>query len=183
MTISTNPRAVPVGGRATSRRRARPLLRLLVCGNADRGDDGAGLLAIARCLPTMPANVLDRIEVRRRDGLQVEDLVDVPPGMCCLIIDAVVGVEPGTIVRVPLSELSHAGAPAPRSSHQLPISQVIALTEALRGRVPDGCLVGVGGQRFGYGSRLSAAVRGSLPAFGEAIVAEAANLIGADRCA
>jgi hydrogenase maturation protease len=103
--------------------------------------------------------------------------------MRCLIVDAVVGVEPGTIVRVPLEELSHAGAPTPRSSHQLPISQVIALTAALRDGVPAGCLVGVGGHTFGYGSRLSAAVRASLPAFGEAIAAEAGHLIGADRCA
>ena len=44
---------------------APPSVRLLVCGNADRGDDGAALSAVATLLPTLPTSLLERLEVRR----------------------------------------------------------------------------------------------------------------------
>jgi hydrogenase maturation protease len=155
----------------------RPALRLLVCGNADRGDDGAALTAVARTLPALAPRLRTRLEVRRCEALRVEDLLDVPPETAILILDTVLGPAPGTVVRLPLGELRRPGAPAPHSSHQLPIAQVIALAEVLRGRVLKGSFVGVAGRSFGYGHGASAPVRGALPSLCHAIEAEVSRLV------
>ena len=63
--------------------------------------------------------------------------------------------------------------PTPRSSHELPIDQVLGLAGALRpGGLPDGSFVGIGGRRFGYGRPLLRSVRLNLTAFQAAITAE-----------
>ena len=53
-------------------------LRILVCGEADRGDNGAPVIAVGRLLPTLPRTVLDQVEIRRRD--QLESSPEPPPG-------------------------------------------------------------------------------------------------------
>jgi len=157
---------------------APPSVRLLVCGNADRGDDGAALSAVATLLPSLPAPLLERLEVRRCGHLRVEDLTDVPPGEVAIVVDAAVGVPPGHVVTLPIhSIVAHPDNPAPRSSHELPIDQVLGLAGALRpGGLPDGSFVGIGGRRFGYGRPLSRSVRLNMTAFQAAIAAELARL-------
>ncbi|HEY4754317.1 MAG TPA: hydrogenase maturation protease [Candidatus Limnocylindrales bacterium] len=157
---------------------APPSVRLLVCGNADRGDDGAALSAIATLLPTLPTQLLERIEVRRCGQLRVEDLLDVSPGEVAVIIDAAVGVPPGHIVDLPISDIAPMlGTAAPRSSHELPIDQVLSLASTLRsGGLPSGAFIGIGGRRFGYGRPLSRSVRLAMPGFQRAIAAELARL-------
>jgi len=157
---------------------APPSVRLLVCGNADRGDDGAALSAVATLLPTLPSSLLKRIEVRRCGHLRVEDLLEVRPGEVAVVVDAAVGIPPGNVVALPIAEIvPERGAPAPRSSHELPIEQVLALVRALRpGGLPGGTFVGIGGRRFGYGRPLSRSVRLGLPGFQQAIAAELARL-------
>jgi Ni,Fe-hydrogenase maturation factor len=59
----------------------------------------------------------------------------------------------------------------PRSSHELPIDQVLALAATLRDRPPAGTFVGIGGSRWDAGAGLSEAVREALPAAAAAIVA------------
>jgi hydrogenase maturation protease len=157
---------------------APPSVRLLVCGNADRGDDGAALSAVATLLPALPAALLERLEVRRCGHLRVEDLVDVPAGEVALVVDAAVGIAPGHVVTLPIRRIAGDGAaPAPRSSHELPVDQVLGLAEVLRpGGLPDGSFVGIGGRRFGYGRPLSRSVRINMPAFQAAIAAELSRL-------
>jgi hydrogenase maturation protease len=157
---------------------APPTVRLFVCGNADRGDDGAALSAIATLLPALPSELLERLEVRRCGLLRVEDLLDVPPGEVAIVVDAAVGIAPGHVVTVPIRRIvSDPTVPTPRSSHELPIGQVLGLVDALRdGGLPDGTFVGIGGRRFGYGRPLSRAVRLNLPAFQEAIAVELGRL-------
>jgi hydrogenase maturation protease len=157
---------------------APPTVRLLVCGNADRGDDGAALGAIATLLPTLPSALLERLEVRRCGHLRVEDLLDVPEDQVAIVVDAAVGIPPGHVVTIPIRQIaSDPGAPTPRSSHELPIGQVLGLADVLRtGGLPDGSFVGIGGRRFGYGRPLSRSVRLNLPAFQGAIAAELARL-------
>jgi len=157
---------------------APPSVRLLVCGNADRGDDGAALSAVATLLPSLPAAMLERLEVRRCGHLRVEDLTDVPPGEVAVVVDAAVGVAPGHVVTLPISSIaSDADAPTPRSSHELPIDQVLGLAGVLRpGGLPEGSFVGIGGRRFGYGRPLSRSVRINMPSFQAAIAAELARL-------
>jgi len=157
---------------------APPSVRLLVCGNADRGDDGAALSAIATLLPSLPSALLERLEVRRCGHLRVEDLMDVPASEIALIVDAAVGIPPGHVVTLPIGQIvADPTAPAPRSSHELPIDQVLGLAQEMRpGGLPEGTFVGIGGRRFGYGRPLSRSVRLNLPAFQAAIAAELARL-------
>ena len=147
-----------------------PDLRLLVCGTAERGDDGAALAAISHVLPTFPDALRVRIEIRRCSSFAAADIIDVGSGLSCVLIDTVVGVEPGQVITLPLDALArgHVGI-ALRSSHTLDVNAELLLAEAVRGALPPGTLVGIGGKWFGYGDRYSRAVRCGLPAFADAI--------------
>jgi hydrogenase maturation protease len=157
---------------------APPSVRLLVCGNADRGDDGAALSAVATLLPSLPASMLERLEVRRCGHLRVEDLLDVPSGEVAVVVDAAVGIPPGHVVSLALSSVvAGPDVPTPRSSHELPIDQVLGLAAVMRpGGLPEGTFVGIGGRRFGYGRPLSRSVRLNMAAFQAAIAAELARV-------
>jgi hydrogenase maturation protease len=148
---------------------AAPTVRVLVCGSADRGDDGAALNAVAHVLPRLEPYLRQRVEVRRCLQLDASDLIDVADGEACLVLDTVIGVEPGVIVEVSLDELTRMEAAAPRSSHALPIIQVLGIAEAIRGQLPRGRLVGIGGKWFGFGQMRSRALRGGMVAFELAI--------------
>jgi hydrogenase maturation protease len=147
-----------------------PSLRILVCGMADRGDDGAALVAISHVLPALPDELRGRIEVRRCTQLDVTDLVDIGPGESCVVVDTVVGVEAGRVVTMSLDDLARRPAGvSPRSSHALSVDDALLIAEAVRGSLPVGTFVGIGGKWFGYGERFSRAVKAGLPAFGVAI--------------
>ena len=147
-----------------------PSLRILVCGMADRGDDGAALAAISHVLPALPDELRGRIEIRRCPQLDVTDLIDIGAGEACVVVDTVVGVEAGQIVTMSLDELArHPAGVSPRSSHALSVDDALLIAEAVRGSLPAGTFVGIGGKWFGYGERFSRAVRAGLPAFGAAI--------------
>lgn len=157
---------------------APPSVRLLVCGNADRGDDGAALSAVATLLPSLPPAMLERLEVRRCGHLRVEDLTDVPANEVAVVVDAAVGIPPGHVITLPIDRiLADPESPAPRSSHELPIDQVLGLAQVLRpGGLPAGTFIGIGGRRFGYGRPLSRSVRLNMTSFQAAIASELARL-------
>lgn len=158
-----------------------PELRILVCGTADRGDDGAALAAITRALPELPEHVRCRIEVRRCPQLNVTDIIDVHEGESCLVVDTVIGIEPGTIVTMSLDQLARrAGGITPRSSHALSVDDTLLIAEAVRGTMPSGTFVGIGGKWFGYGERFSRVVKAGLPALTDAI-REAIDALLPDR--
>ena len=149
----------------------RPV-RLLVCGNADRGDDGAALAAVAGLLAGLPPHLLAVLEVRRCEQLELEDLIDLPDGAACVIADAVVGLPPGEIVTIPLADLPErdaAAGPVPRSSHVLPIGQLVAIAAIMREQPLDGRFVGIGGRSFSFGRAIGRPVRAAMPAFRAAI--------------
>jgi hydrogenase maturation protease len=154
-----------------------PVVRLVVCGNADRGDDGVALAAAATLLPSLPATIAPKLEVRRCTELRTEDLIDLPDDMRVLIVDAVLGPPPGDVVRVPLSSLAAHPSFTPRSSHQLPIDLVVGLAGIIRKRPIPGTFVGLAGHRFGFGTPLSRSARAGLPAFRDAIVEELERLV------
>ena len=139
-----------------------PTIHLLVCGSADRGDDGAALSAVAHLLPRLAPDLRQRLEVRRCPQLDAADLIDVAPGEACIVLDTVVGVEPGEVVEIPLDELATRSGIAPRSSHALPIEQVLGITMAIRGTVPRGSFVGIGGKWFGFGQILAQSLQGMI---------------------
>jgi len=150
-------------------------VRLLVCGNADRGDDGAALAAVAGLLPCLPTHLLAVLEVRRCEQLDLEDLLDVPTCTTCVIVDTAIGLPVGSVITIPLVELPErdaaASGPNLRSTHVLPIGQLVAIAQILREHSLDGTFVGLGGRSFGFGRALGRPVRAALPAFRTAIEA------------
>lgn len=154
-------------------RSPRPV-RLLVCGNTDRGDDGAALAAVTGLLAGLPAHLLADLEVRPCESLQLEDLLELPDDGACVIVDAARGMTPGAVVTIALTDVPARDArtgPVPRSSHVLPIGQIVAMAEVMRGRPVAGSLVAIGGVSFGFGPGLARPVRRALPAFQAAIEA------------
>jgi len=159
-----------------------PDLRILVCGTADRGDDGAALAAISHVLPELPEILRGRVEVRRCPQLDVTDLLDIGIGESVVVVDTVVGVEAGRVVTMSLDELArHPAGVAPRSSHALSVDDALLIAEALRGSVPAGAFVGIGGKWFGYGERFSRSVKAGLPAFAAAIRTSIEELLAVPR--
>jgi len=123
----------PTPGR-TSRR-----VRVLVCGTEDRGDDWLGPAAVA----ALPAAAADLAEIRVVGQLGVDDLLTIPRGDPCLVVDAALGSTPGRLIVMPLERVAaRAGADAigPRTSHELPIDQMLRLVEVLRGELPSGTI-------------------------------------------
>lgn len=154
-----------------------PSIRMFVCGSADRGDDGAALAAVAGLLPTLPRAVLERVEVRRCAQLGIDDLVDLPPDMTAVVVDAAVGIAPGQVVVLSLERVAgQRVGPAPHSSYALPPDVTIRLAGDLRGAVPEGSFVGIGGRSFAFGRPLSRPVRSGLAAFRRALRAELTRL-------
>ena len=146
-------------------------VRVFVCGSPDRGDDAVAI----RAIEDLDEQVQALADIDVCGTLGVEDLVDVPAGTPCLVIDAAVGVGPGSIVTGTLASLAHrarSAGPAPHSSHILPIHETMALAEAIRGSLPEGSFLGIGSASFDFGEPLSPAVEAALPDFRAAIAAE-----------
>ena len=158
-----------------------PQLMILVCGTSGRGDDGAALAAMSQVLPTLPDHLRSRIEVRRCPELEVADVVGVRTDEACLVVDTVVGIEPGMVVSKSLDDLAIcAGGMSSRSTHVHDLASTLALAATARGALPAGVFVAIGGKWFGYGERYSRVVRSRLPALGEAIRGAIEELIPAD---
>lgn len=153
-----------------------PSVRIVICGNADGGDDGVALSAAATILPSLTRQVGSCLEVRRRQQLRVDDLVDLRRDERCLIIDAVSGIPPGEVVVMSLDELATTPLFSPRSSHELPIGLVLGLAAIIRERPIEGTFVGLGGHRWGYGTPISRCARAGMPTFRAAITEQLALL-------
>jgi hydrogenase maturation protease len=148
-------------------------VRVLVCGERLRGDDGAAQLAVA-ALAVEPRALAEVLEVGQ---LSVEALLDVPEGEAVIVVDAAIGVAAGDVVVVALAEIAALAAQAmPASSHSLPPDQVVALAEEMRGSPFRGVFVGIGAARFGFGEGLSPKVASGLPSFTAALEREIRRL-------
>ena len=131
---------------------------LLACGNPDRRDDGAALVAS------------DGLTAATCGQLDIDDLLAAPAGATIVLCDAAAGVAPGRVVTLTFDQLlANPRGPAPHSSHALPIDQVIGIARAVSPAPIDGIFVGIGGADFGFGDGLSAPVAAALPAFRAAI--------------
>ena len=150
-------------------------VRVFVCGEPARGDDAAGFAAVELLVPDVGA----RAEIVPVGQLDVLLLMDLPADEPCVVVDAVAGLAPGEVWVQQLAALvarerarAHAGrTPEPRSSHELPIEQVLALAAVLRDAPPAGTFVGIGGSCWDVGTPLTAPVAAGLPAFAAAIAA------------
>jgi hydrogenase maturation protease len=173
-------------GTASTARR----IRVLACGESARGDDAAGFLAadllqawLGGVEPPPPAiagaveTLGRRVGVDKVGQLEPDELLALDPDDALVVIDAVSGPEPGTLVRRALADLT-SGGPAPRSSHMLPLRDVLGLVQTLRGSLPRGTFVGLGGSSFGLGDPVSGPVRDAIPALAVATLEEAVRLAG-----
>lgn len=132
-------------------------------GNSLRGDDGAGWHAAA-ALAQDPR--LAGVDVLSRHQLTVELAADIAHARLAVLVDACASGVPGTVsVRQVQSSYPLAAA----WSHHLPPDALVDLTKALYGTCPPVFLVTVTGTFFGYGDRLSPAVRRALPRVADTI--------------
>jgi hydrogenase maturation protease len=142
-------------------------VEVLACGASDRGDDGAAVIAVGQLLDRLPDDVRARIVGQ----LDIDDLLAVPSGAGAVVVDTVVGVDPGWIVEIPFSGLAGREAGIrPRSSHALSIPETVAVASIIRGRPLQGMVVAIGGVDFGLGEALSWPVEAAMDAFVLAIV-------------
>jgi len=137
---------------------------VLVCGDRHRRDDAAALCAADLLGQVIP----DDVVVRRVGQLGADDLVAASSAGRCVVIDAVRGIAPGTVVSMPLVDLETRG-PASASSHALPLPTVIALADALGADMDGGTFVGIGGEAFDLGEGLTPRVEEALDTFVAAI--------------
>ena len=151
---------------------------IFVCGEHARGDDAAGFSAVA----LLPPGLREQVDVVPVGQLDILFLMDLPADAPCVVVDAVAGIRAGEVWVRPLAALvdraralqASGRAPEPRSSHELPLEQVLALAATLRDAPPAGTFVGIGGTCFEVGTPLTAPVAAALPAFADAIAAEIA---------
>lgn len=134
-------------------------VRLLVCGEPLRGDDGLA----AAILERLPATTRHLATVCRVGAPMPEHLLDASGPL--IIIDAVNGPAPGEVIDLPLGALlAPDRAASAASSHALPLPAVLQLVERIRGHLPEGRFIGVAGAQYALGAPLSASVRMSIPA-------------------
>jgi hydrogenase maturation protease len=145
---------------------------VFACGDSLRGDDGAAREAV-RALPPRSRALAEIHEV---GGLTVEQLLAVEPERHIIVVDAVVGVAPGSLVRFDLDTLpSQAAHVAPRSTHELPLDHAVGVAQLLGHRV-KGTFLGIGGQQYALGSGLSAPVSLGIAGLRAALTAEIERL-------
>lgn len=152
---------------------ASPRVVVFACGDALRGDDAVAWLAVK----DLPGAVLAAAEVRLVGALEPEYLIELPAGVKVVIVDALVGPASGRIVEMDLLELSsRAAAVVATSSHQLPLSEVVALAQLLRDEPFAGLLVGMGIESVSVGGELSEGVSAAIPALRFAVAAAVLRL-------
>jgi hydrogenase maturation protease len=149
---------------------------VFACGESLRGDDAAAHVAVA----ALPLAGRAYAEIRRIGQLEPEDLISLPSGTPVIVVDTVTGVEPGRLVEFDLSDIGAcAAAVRPRSTHQLPLDQVVGMADVL-GHPVTGAFLGVGGDSFEPGEPLSDHVQKALPAL-RAAIAEEVQQLGSRR--
>jgi hydrogenase maturation protease len=121
---------------------------LVIClGHPLRGDDGFG--------PAVAARLRDRgfpvDRLRTVDGLLPELAADVAAADAVLFVDAAADLGHGEVRVAPVP----VGAVAPRWTHSLSPSDLLALAAAVYGRVPPATLVAAGGHCWDVGAALS----------------------------
>jgi hydrogenase maturation protease len=143
----------------------RTKVTVLVCGSPDRGDDAAAMQAVELLRP----ETRRRADVRIVGQLGVEQLVDRRSDGAVIVVDAALGLAPGRVARLSFAELrSGVRSPVPRSSHELPIPEVVGIAELIGGPLVGGLVV-IGGLDFSLGAGLSPQVREGLAEFAHQI--------------
>ena len=140
---------------------------VIACGEPLRGDDRIAHVVV----DGLSRQDVRGATVRHVPALWPEDLAGIDDGSRTIIVDAVVGIEPGDIVRVDLMGIPTAMNARPTSSHQLPLDMVVALAKLL-GWQAQGVFIGIGTSDFTHGAPLSTQLRGRIPDLSRAVARE-----------
>jgi len=127
-------------------------MRIICCGNPERGDDGAGVLVAARLRDL-------GVEAETRTG-EASELLEAWRGADhVVVVDAVETGEPaGTVWLWDGRQTSFPGRPS-TSTHGFGLAEAIALARVL-GRLPERLQVyGIEGRRFEPGTEVSPEVK------------------------
>ncbi|HYB61863.1 MAG TPA: hydrogenase maturation protease [Methylomirabilota bacterium] len=140
-------------------------MRILCCGNRERGDDGAGVL-VARRLRDFG------IEAETRTGEALELIEAWSGAKDVIVVDAVVtGAPAGAVLRLEGRQVTGACS-LPGSTHGFDVAEAIELARTL-GRLPERLRVyGIEGQRFELGTDVSPEVRQAVEEVARQIAAE-----------
>jgi len=146
---------------------------VFACGDPLRGDDSVAHLAVE----ALPPEALARADVKLVGALEAEYLRDLPAGVRAIVVDAVVGPPPGEIVEMALIEMSgRAKRVVTTSSHQLPLDEVVAISQLLRDEPVVGRFIGMGIESVEIGEHATPSVEASIPALTAAIASAVAQL-------
>jgi hydrogenase maturation protease len=145
-----------------------PGIRVLACGSYHGGDDAAALEAVR----LLPPGVRQAATVEEVLQLSAEQLLGDEPGTVRLVVDCVHGLEPGTVVDLPLDELpAMERRLGTASTHALGVGQAVALAAAFGGLHPGDRFLGVGGARYEQGAALTPAVAAGVQELADRISA------------
>ncbi len=123
-----------------------------------------------QAVEALPPEILARAEIVLAGALGPEHLMRLPSGARVVIVDAVVGVPSGHVVEWDLAGLSGRAAPlVSLSSHQLPLDQVVAMSQLLRDEPLEGRFVGLGIGSVVLGEPPADIVAGAVPALRDAV--------------
>lgn len=142
-----------------------PVVELLVCGEALRGDDGVAA-AIVDALPRATAAMT---RVRPVGQLMPDDLLG--DGAPVIVIDAVDGPPAGEVIDLELPAIAarEPGDFVPSSCHALPLTMVVGIANQLRASPLQGRFVGIAGTDWEIGAALSPTVAISVPEAAERV--------------
>jgi hydrogenase maturation protease len=142
-------------------------------GNPDRGDDGAGALAVSRLVGRLPADVVTL--VRSGDMLSLIEEWTGFDDVVCVDAAAPMG-KPGRIHRIDLAAGDLPREMSCTSSHAFGLAEAVALARAL-GRAPRNLIViAIEGYCFDDGTEMTPAVAVAADGAAEQIVAEIGRL-------
>lgn len=144
-------------------------VRIIGCGNIDRGDDGAGVLA-ARRLRELG------IEAQEQGGEALSLIESWRGAGCVILIDAVVtGVPAGNISLWDADTAPVQGDSFRRSTHAFGVGEAIQLARALN-RLPQRLRIyGIEGRQFEPGAGPSPQVTAAVEAVVQQILVEVAR--------
>ncbi len=141
-------------------------MRIICCGNRERGDDGAGVL-VARRLRDFD------IEAETRTGEALELIETWSGANDVIVVDAVVtGAPVGAVLRLEGRQVTGLRSLPGSSTHGFDVAEAIELARTL-GRLPERLRVyGIEGQRFELGTEVSPQVRRAVEEVARQIAAE-----------
>lgn len=126
--------------------------RIVGCGNADRGDDAAGLLVVRR-LREMG------IQAREESGEGLALMASWEGAERVIVVDAVVtGSRPGSIHVWDARDVPLVRDAFPFSTHGFGVAEAVELARALDQLPPSLMIYGIEGREFSPGAAPSAAV-------------------------